>query len=152
MNFLSKEAILVIVVVIIPFSFLLRGVIMKRARRIKKLSNALTDEEIEKIRRMNNLFDDLPPENGREWWTLEVQELKDICVNAAWGIHKVGVHSMKDILIYIAERCEELSQWMSKNASDPFYARSDMSSMIDKPSEVGRFLRETALKVETSNA
>jgi hypothetical protein len=152
MNFLSKEAILVIVAVIIPFSFLLRGLIMKRARRIKKSSNALNDDEIEKISRMNNLFEDMPPENGREWWTLEVSQLVDVCVNATWSIHRSGIYSMKHILINIAERCEDLADWMRGQATQPLYINSDMSNMVQKPMAVARILRDLASRAETENA
>jgi len=149
MNSLSKEVILVIVVVIIPFTFLLRGAMIKSARRVKKMYPAFTDEEIETLTRMHNLFEGPPLYNGREWWILSVPELVDICVNVTWLAHKRG-HPIKEVLKDIAGKCESLSKWMKKNASRPFYKDSDMSSLIYKPAEVGRRLRELAFKAEIS--
>jgi len=45
-----------------------------------------------------------------------------------------------EIIKDVAVRCKELSDWMQKNSSRPFYAGSDVSYLIEKPKAVAEQL------------
>ena len=68
-------------------------------------------------------------EHDDRWWIVRWwKELR------GWKLPHV--HSEVEIIQAMAKRCRRLSEWMTANASRPFYAGSDMSYLIEKPVEV----------------
>lgn len=50
------------------------------------------------------------------------------------------VPSRGEIIQDMAARCTDLSDWMRRNSTRPFYSGSDMSVYIDKPAAVAERL------------
>ncbi len=110
-----------------------------------------TDEDILKLRRMNNLFEDVPLHNGDEWKNLDCEELAGICLDAI-GVFCRSHQNEKNfsrprIILEIEGRCNELSCWMVDNAKRDFYKDSDMNYLIEKSRQVAQILRTEAFKL-----
>lgn len=103
-----------------------------------------SDEEINSLCRVNNLFEDVPLHNGHEWKDLPVDNLIAICVEASEIVGKVNERSKKRFLIQTAERAEDLSSWMRTNSKRDFYRDSNMSYLIEKPRILAFSLRSLA--------
>ena len=124
----------------LPFFSLLKLIGITQEKP-KKPVHKFSDEEFEKLSRLEDLFVDTPLYGGREWKTLSIEQLTKICLGVSKIIEKDG-GSAQDCLLETAVRCEELAKWMEDNAGRPFYKDSDMSFIIDKPRAVAKALRE----------
>jgi hypothetical protein len=133
------------IVFAVVFFVVYRDIMAKRP-----IQEALTDEEIVSLRRMNNLFDVVPIHNGNEWKNLSVDDLVNICLTAVavhCKIHQNNlIFSRSRIILEIEGLCKDLSCWMEDNANRDFYKGSNMRYLIEKPLIVAELLREEALK------
>ena len=109
--------------------------------------NIISDEDMEILRRMNNLFQETPIHGGGEWKTLSVLELVSVCKSAIDVACKIHESSRESLLLDASNRCNSLSVWMKENSKRPFYEDSNMTYLVEKPAEVARLLREEAFKL-----
>jgi hypothetical protein len=112
--------------------------------KISPTFTPLTEEQDAARRRCNNLFNGTPVHNGREWKTLSVEELVQVCLVACDSVYIMhdGKHTLNTILQEIIDRCRTLANWMDANKYRRFYMDSDMSDFIVKPRAVADILAE----------
>jgi len=136
-------ALTLISVVVIIFDYCYRTAFKQEEENCYSFSEG----ERKALRRMNNLFQDVPIYNGHEWKTLSVDELMDVCITAIELQCKmqqsIKGYSRTQLVFEMADRCSNLSVWMQNNAKRPFYAESDMTYLIEKPREVARQLLDS---------
>lgn len=103
----------------------------------------LTEDEVAAIERYNDLFENVPLRGGREWQSLDSEELATVCLNAAGPVFKMnhGRYTMREVIENAASRCEGLANWMDQKKYSSFYMGSDMSAYISKPRLVATRLR-----------
>lgn len=103
----------------------------------KKIHHEFTEVDLEFLHKADALLKGITLHDGHEWLTLDVNELAEV-FHIAVKLHRY--RRPKITLVYIASRCEKLSEYMEGCLKDE-PAGSYMAHLMAKPREVAKLLR-----------
>jgi hypothetical protein len=140
----SAQLILLIFIGSAMFFSLWRWLAFRKSENNKQI---FSDEEINLITRVNDLFGGFSSCGGHEWKTLPVDSLIKMCVEASEIVGKENIRTKKSYLIQTAEKAEDLSSWMQTKEGCDFYRSSNMLHLTNKPKILACSLRSRAGKI-----